>query len=162
MTNLNPDICRRIRDARREAKISQSELAQEVGCKQSALSMFEQGQTTKINDEVVVKLAKKFSIDLEEKPGKREEAPSPASFSLSAFTGPSKGFCPNPSCPSNKGYDVDGRRLYMPDRDKADPVGGRFCAICGEVLERKCPNCGAPVHAGSVCSLCGEPYIAAS
>ena len=24
-----------------------------------------------------------------------------------------------------------------------------------------CPNCGAPVHAGAICSLCGQPYISA-
>ena len=34
--------------------------------------------------------------------------------------------------------------------------------ITEDVTNKKCPNCGAPVHAGSVCSLCGEPYIAAS
>ena len=30
----------------------------------------------------------------------------------------------------------------------------------GEILEKRCPNCGAPVHAGGICSLCGEQYVA--
>ena len=159
MTNLDQRICGLIRDARRAAKISQSELADEVGCKQSALSMFEQGQTTKLGYEVVEKLAKRFSIELDSKKEAKEEAPHSSTFSASSFNGPMKGFCPNPSCPSNKSYEVAGRVLYLPNREMADPVGGRFCAVCGEVLERKCPNCGAPVHAGAVCSFCGEAYI---
>ena len=28
-----------------------------------------------------------------------------------------------------------------------------------DVTDKKCPNCGAPVHAGAICSLCGQPYI---
>ena len=156
MTNLSPDICFKLRDARRAAKLSQSELAAEVGCKQSALSMFEQGRPTKLNDEVVEKLAKKFNISL---------TPPPSTFpsiSNSNFTSnlPLRGFCPNPNCPSNKPYLVDGRELRLPDREMADPVGAKFCAICGEVLEKRCPNCGSPVHAGGICSLCGEPYVA--
>lgn len=162
MTNLSPDICRKLRDARREAKLSQSEVAAEVGCKQSALSMFEQGQPTKLNDEVVERLAKKFNIQLKDAP--KENTVSGAQivdFTAShLFNHAQRGFCPNPVCPSNKPYLVDGRRLCLPDRETADPVGGKFCAVCGEVLEKHCPNCGAPVHAGAICSLCGEPYVA--
>lgn len=152
MTNLDRDFCLRLRNARRTAKLSQSELAQEVGCKQSALSMFEQGEPTKLNEEVVEKLAKKFGLSLHEEKG--------ASLCAPVTDTSVKGFCPNPHCPSNAAYHVEGRTLYLPDRVQADPVGGRFCALCGEVLEKKCPNCGAPVHAGAVCSHCGEPYLA--
>jgi transcriptional regulator with XRE-family HTH domain len=53
--NLKPEICRKIREARRAQKLSQQELANEIGCKQSALSMFEQGDGTKLNDEAVSK-----------------------------------------------------------------------------------------------------------
>ena len=139
--------------ARRAAKLSQSVVAAEVGCKQSALSMFEQGDGTKLNDAVIRKLAEKFGVSLEEK------AP------VSEFTGTcltasaSRGFCPNPKCPSNASYEVDGRTLLRPDRSAADPAGGKFCALCGEVLEKQCPNCGAPVHDGAICTFCGEPYV---
>jgi len=152
---LNPEICLKIREARRRAKLSQSVLAEEVGCKQSALSMFEQGDGTKLNDAIVDKLAKRFGIDLT---APVEETPKPAE-SLRLVTEPATGFCPNPHCPSNRSYEVDGRTFYRPDRASADPVGGKFCALCGEILEKRCPNCGAPVHEGAVCSHCGEPYV---
>ena len=64
MTNLDPEICHSIKEARRAAKLSQMIVAAEVGCKQSALSSFEQGDGTKLSDEVVEKLAKKFGIDI--------------------------------------------------------------------------------------------------
>lgn len=155
MTELSPEICLKIKEARRAAGLSQSVLAAEVGCKQSALSMFEQGDGTKLNDAVVEKLAKKFGIDLK---APVEKSPVPAG-ERRLVTEKGTGFCPNPHCPSNHSYEVDGRTFYRPDRASADPVGGRFCAFCGEVLEKRCPNCGAPVHEGAVCSHCGEPYV---
>lgn len=158
MINLNRDFCGKLKEARRKAKLSQSELAVEVGCNQSALSMFESGDPTKLNDEVVEKLARKFKVDL-------QAAPSNAFADVSALTPPLQrpsahtGYCPNPNCPSNRRYEVEGRAFALPDRDVADPVGGRFCAMCGESLNRSCPNCGAPVHPGAICSICGEPYV---
>ena len=51
MKKLNPEICIKIRNARKAAKLSQGDVASEVGCKQPALSMFEQGDGTKLSDE---------------------------------------------------------------------------------------------------------------
>jgi len=117
--------------------------------------MFEQGDGTKLNDAVVEKLAKKFGIDLKAS----AEMVVPASDGRRLVTEAGVGFCPNPHCPSNHCYEVDGRTYYRPERASADPVGGKFCAVCGEILEKRCPNCGAPVHEGAVCSYCGEPYV---
>ena len=158
MTQLSPEICLKIRDARRAAKLSQSVVADEVGCKQSALSMFEQGDGTKLNETVIGKLAEKFGVSLMTS-GREESAARPVIEAPVAASG-ARGFCPNPHCPSNAAYEVNGRTLIRPDRSAADPAGGRFCALCGEVLEKRCPNCGVPVHEGAVCSFCGEPYIA--
>lgn len=155
MTNLSPDICRKVKESRRSAGLSQSVVAAEVGCKQSALSMFEQGDGTKLNDEVIGKLLKKFGISIGEEGEKKAEAGP-----LPTMPVPHTGFCPNPHCPSHMAYEVDGRRLLKPDRVQQDPVAGKYCAVCGEILERRCPNCGAPVHDGAICSLCGEPYVA--
>ena len=161
MTDLSPEICLKLRNARREAKLSQSVVAAEVGCKQSALSMFEQGDGTKLNEEVIGKLAKKFNVSLTAE--RKIEEPESLSVPL-AFAPVQEirlhGFCPNPHCPSNKVYEVDGRTFVLPNRLAADPVGGKFCTLCGEILEKRCPNCGAPVHDGAICSLCGDPYVA--
>ena len=158
MTNLDPEICHSIKEARRSAKLSQVAVAAEVGCKQSALSAFEQGDGTKLNDETVEKLAKKFGIDLlkKQKGGQAVGAASPAAFVVSERE---TGFCPNPRCPTNHAYEVEGRVFHMPDLAAADPVGGKFCAMCGEVLVKKCPNCGARVHRGGFCSVCGDAYV---
>ncbi len=156
MKNLNIEFCRSVKSARREAGLTQGELAAEVGCKQSALSMFEQGDGTKLNDEVIEKIAKKFNLSYS-----KVNSSSPKSNQLPAINHQplSRGFCPNPHCPSNHEYFVEEMRLFRPDREAADPVGGRYCALCGELLEKKCPNCGAAVHSGSICSFCGQPYV---
>lgn len=157
MVKLNPEICYRIKEARRKAGLSQGEVSAEVGCKQPALSMFEQGDGTKLNDEVIEKLAKKFGVDLH---AVAEDPAEKATVVRVESKGPVIGFCPNPHCPSNISYEVEGRLLLKPNRALADPVGGKFCALCGEVLEKKCPTCGSPVHEGGFCSFCGDPYVA--
>jgi len=160
VTNLSSEFCVQLRAARREAGLTQSALAHEVGCKQSALSMFEQGDGTKLNDEVINKLANKFGlkvVTVDETAAKGLAALPSTIYPLPS----SSGFCPNPHCPSNHRYQVEERVFYRPDRQAADPIGGKYCAVCGELLERNCPNCGAPVHDGAICSACGDPYIAA-
>ena len=162
MKNLNPEFCKRVKAARKEAGLGQSQLAAEIGCKQPALSMFEQGDGTKLSDEYIEKLAKRFSLDLASFQGKNDAAAQvPVQVAPVVPSSAMRGFCPNPHCPSNHEYFVEEMRLLRPDRESADPVGGKFCAVCGEVLERRCPSCGAPVHAGAICSLCGQPYVAA-
>ena len=158
MTDLREDFCRMLGTKRRERGISQTLLAREVGCGQSALSMFEQGDGTKLNEEVIRKICDKFGVAFPDKvPEEPAAAPEPAI--VQNFT-TEHGFCPNPHCPSNNPYEVDGRVYCLPDRAKADPVHGKYCAMCGEVLEKRCPNCGAVLHTGAVCSHCGKPYVA--
>ena len=136
------------------------DVAKEIGCKQSALSMFEQGDGTKLNDEAIRKLAEKFGIDISKSPAHENAVDQPCDSPSVKMTQKEVGFCPNPHCPSNRAYDVEGKTFYLPDRALADPVGGKFCAMCGEVLMKKCPNCGAHVHGGGFCSICGDPYVA--
>ena len=159
MRGLDREFCFKIARARVAAGLSQSALARELGCKQPQISMFEQGDGTKLNDEVINRLADKFGIPLPQESGRAAAGEIPAVLHPLSVT-PSRGFCPNPHCPTNHAYEVAGRVLMRPDREAADPVGGKFCAGCGEVLEKVCPNCGSPLHDGAVCSFCGKPYIA--
>lgn len=156
MKGLSREFCEKIALARREAGISQTELAAEIGCKQSALSPFERGDGTKLSDEAIQKLSEKFGVPLP-----KSTAPDlqPPTFNLQPIAVAATGFCPNPDCPSHRKMQSAGKTIIFPDRKLSDPVGGRFCAYCGEVLERKCPNCGSPVHDGAICSLCGKPYV---
>ena len=66
----------------------------------------------------------------------------------------SVGFCPEPECPSNTAYAVVGRIFHRVTLQK-----GRYCAFCGEVLETRCPSCGAVLNEGACCSNCGTPYV---
>ncbi|MGN0854216.1 MAG: helix-turn-helix domain-containing protein [Kiritimatiellia bacterium] len=146
-----------MREARIAAGISQSRLAAEIGCKQNAISMVEQGDGTKLNEEAIRRICEKFQIDLT--PPKDEFTKPSIHFPVVREIKPHTAYCPNAFCPSHAAYCVDGRRLLRPDRGQQDPVGGKYCAICGEILERCCPNCGAPIHEGAICSFCGTPYV---
>ena len=162
MKNLSTEFCKKVRECRREAGLTQGMLAAEVGCKQSALSMFEQGDGTKLNDEVIGKLAKKFNLSISEESSSRSPIPVSISGALAKEVPHSplqRGFCPNPNCPTNHEYFVEEMRLFLPDLEAADPVGGKYCAMCGELIEHACPNCGAPVHKGAICAFCGQPYV---
>lgn len=156
MKGLNREFCERIASARREAGISQTALAAEIGCKQSALSPFERGDGTKLSDEAIKRLSEKFGIPLPA--GSAAVGRTVFPLRGESFAAGS-GFCPNPDCPSHQRLEIGGRVIFHPDRKQTDPVGARFCAICGEVLERNCPNCGLPVHDGAVCSFCGNTYV---
>ena len=158
MINLDPEICRKAKEARKQAGLSQSVVAREIGCKQSALSMFEQGDGTKLNREAIENLCRKFSIPLPEQSGNKASAGSGLAAQI-FYVSHERGFCPNPNCPSHQVYEVEGKRFFKPNRNEQDPVGGKFCAVCGEVLEKRCPNCNAPLHEGAVCSFCGAPYV---
>lgn len=153
MTNLRPEICRKIRDARREAGLSQKVVADEIGCKQPALSMFESGDGTKLNDEFIEKLAAKFGVNID------EEAKPSENNGINLQRERHTSYCPNHQCPSHESYLVGSERFLKPNRIIQDPVGGKYCAICGELLETSCPKCGAPVNDGAVCSCCGRKYV---
>ena len=64
MQNLTAEICAKFKEARKAKGLNQSALAQAVGCKQSAVSMFEAGMATKLSDEAVGKMAELLGLDL--------------------------------------------------------------------------------------------------
>ncbi len=158
MKNISPEICRRFGLARKERGIKQSALALELNCKQPALSMFEAGDSTKLSEEVVKKLSEKFNIPLIEtkEPALEELKDDQAVLSEGLL----HGFCPSCQCLSNVPYTIEGRLYFRPVFSRAAPViGAKRCAVCGEVLEKRCPTCGAPLNEGACCAVCGLPYV---
>lgn len=148
MQDIPKRVCEMFKDARRALGLRQKALAAEIGCQQPALSMFEGGNPTKLSEELVKKLAARLGIDLKEameRAAAEENGPTAAE---------EIGFCPEKECPSNTAYVVCGRTFYRVTLQK-----GRYCAHCGEVLETRCPGCGAPLNEGACCVVCGKKYV---
>ena len=138
-----------VRAARRAAHWSQSELAAKAGCRQSQVSEFEAGVRGKVSRETAAKFAQLLGLPA-------PDADAPAAALAPAMPG-ARARCPNFECPSNLPYWLDGRLLFLP---LGTAGSGTHCAICGEVLERACPRCGAPVLApGGCCGACGSPLV---
>ncbi len=147
--NLSTEICLQLRDARRAKGLTQAQLAQRVGCQQSAVSMMEAGRTTALARETLVQIAAELGVTLA----------SAASTSATPVTTPSLGraFCTDPECPSNVPFVVSGALLFWP---RPQPVpGGRHCSFCGEVLANVCGKCGASAGAGACCKDCGAAFV---
>ncbi len=138
-----------IKEARLHRHMSQSELARMVGCKQSALSMFEGGRMTALNAQVIGKVCSELGLLAPVK----EEFEAPAAVMEKVRT-----FCPNMQCPSNLPYMIGGDSLMLP-RGHMASSDEHHCAWCGEVLEKACPECGAAVNPGAFCAHCGHAYI---
>lgn len=123
--------------------------------------------STKLSDEMVQKLAEVLNVDLqalrEAEAAENQAAESvgqgKAVETISLSVPVVHGYCPNCHCPSNVPYTVDGHLFYRPSRAIASPDGGLRCTQCGELLEMRCPVCGAPLNDGACCSVCGSAYV---
>lgn len=145
MTSKTSDLFRQLRNARRAKGLTQSALAAEAGCKQSAVSMLELGKTDAVNTETLARIAGFLGVQL------------PKDLSASASKPIGKRFCPQGLCPSNIPFSLNDELLFHP-RQQADNTGPH-CRYCGEVLESACPNCGVPINEGACCTACGQSYI---
>ena len=154
MANLSIAYCRQLARARRAKGLTQSALAEAAGCKQSALSMLEAGHAAKVSQETVEKIAALLDVPLE-----AAAAAHPLSAAPAAATG--HAFCPHADCFSNVPYVVNGELLFWPRPQADSHTAAAHCAVCGELLERRCPHCGAAVMtAGACCPACGGARIA--
>ncbi len=148
VTDTTQPLFRRLKQARKDKGLTQSELAAQAGCTQSALSMMETGKVDAIARPTLEKVAEILGVPLGEDAAAK--APSASCF-------PSGSCCPNGDCPSNVPFVSGGELAFWPRRQPTP--SGRYCAYCGEVLEHTCRKCGAPVTDGAFCPQCGEPRV---
>lgn len=143
-----------LRRGRLAVGLTQSELADKVGCKQSALSMLERGRFSAVSRETLAKIAAEVGVQLP-----AEATPPAAAAATLALPPLGFAFCPNPDCLSNLPYFVGPELLLLP----LGPAGeGPRCAVCGEILVRACPACGAPARRNAgCCADCGAPLVPA-
>lgn len=148
------NLARLITDARRKRGITQSELAQQVGCKQSAVSMLERGHESALAWPKVEAILKHLGIDI---PKVTENASMPVTHSSTER--PRLRYCPIYDCPSNIPFTVQQVLLIKPNPSVQPATGDKHCTYCGELLEQQCPECGSAVNNGACCAQCGTPYI---
>jgi len=148
-------IAEALRLKRREMGLTQSDLARQAECTQSAISMFEAGRADALSLKTVKRIAEILEIDLD---AIRDEPATEA-----AGTAVLK-YCPVDECYSNIPYVVHDTLCLYPGTVRAPRAERTRCRWCGEPMESACPNreCGADIVAGAFCPLCGEPYITAT
>ncbi len=137
-----------LRDARRAQGLTQSDIAREINCTQSAISMFEAGRTNALSAETIAQIARKLGVDAKALPSSPARPP--------VFK-----YCPVDECPMNVPFVVRGEILFTPTLTNAPDTQMTRCPFCGELMESHCPgkDCGAPVANSSCCPDCGTRYV---
>jgi transcriptional regulator with XRE-family HTH domain len=144
-----------LKAARRARGMTQSALAVQVGCKQSAVSMYEAGRVDALSADTVARIAGLLNVDL--------KALQTSSSGAKKTVPKRLLYCPVDTCPSNIPYLVRGAICLRP-RFLESIADSPRCRDCGEVLEESCPNppCGAKVSEGAFCPSCGSAYVTSS
>lgn len=143
-----------VREKRRAAGLSQQELAERCGVKQSAISGFERHglEAQALSAEKLRQVADLLGIAVDD----AHLASRPVAPRLSLF------YCPNGDCPSALVYPLGAQTAYRPRFIRAETGTRLFCPDCGEVCEVRCPACQASVSErlrGAFCPECGSPYV---
>lgn len=148
------------REARRAKRLTGAQLARMAGCTQSAISQFEGGKRIALRRETIEKICGILEMEMPAELAEGAQEATPPSPCGEVRDGVRReAYCPNPGCPSNVPYAVDGELAFMPRR-QPDP-GAAYCPWCGEVLARECPECGAPATRSAFCTACGRRRIEA-
>lgn len=142
-----------VRDARCSKGMTQSQLAEAVGCKQSAVSMFESGRVDVLSQKTLMAIAEQLGLDVKSLSAMDARPLTARSLVLKC--------CSIDSCPSNIPYTVQGRLRYAPAMIESPAAEQTRCAMCGDVLEDRCPNaaCRAELNEGAFCQKCGTVYV---
>src|SRR5690554_2454722 len=114
----NLPLHRRLRDARRAKSLTQSQLAAQVGCQQSALSMLESGKMDALASSTISKIAEILEISLESEDGSERKQTVAGGLRI----------CANNHCPSNVPYQVGDEILFWP---RPQSGGANHCVFCG-------------------------------
>ncbi len=140
------------RRKRRSMSMTQAELASRVGCKQSAVSMFEAGRMSALAHATIERIADILEVCLADFPVVSSEDKSPR-VSLK--------YCPVDGCPSNVPYAVGDELHFAPAMVRAPCEQKTRCSACGEIMQSACPNneCGVGVVEGACCPVCGMDYV---
>ena len=112
-----------VRRRRRSEGLTQSELAGEVGCTQSAVSMFESGRLDALSAETQHRIAKRLGL---EPPAER--AGGSGSDAVKRAQTVCK-YCPVDDCPSNVPYAVRGALHFKPSLMEAVADTPTYCAL---------------------------------
>ena len=150
-TDLNKPLYRILSDARRARGVTQSTLAKEVDCKQSAISMMERGKEDALAWTKIEAIAAVLDVNVDAFAPNEEQSPVLGEMA--------RGYCPVFDCPANLPYVVNGKIIALPR--KLGDYSEKFCSYCGELLEKCCPGCGAKISKDAACcGECGSAYIA--
>jgi transcriptional regulator with XRE-family HTH domain len=129
--------------------LTQSALARQLACQQSAISMLEGGRSEALSQETIARLAALLDVTLE----------ATALPGAAADRSAGRTYCPQAECPSNVPFAINGEVVFWPRPQPGAHQPGRHCAFCGEVLAAGCPACGAPVSEGCCCRACGAVLV---
>ena len=135
-----------IRGARRKRGLTQAALAHQIGSTQPQISAFEAGRADVLAKDKILKLAEILEVNLE-----AVVTPVPGALC----------YCPNADCPANDPYVIGNEVVIKPTFLRAESSRQMWCRVCGEVLERRCPDpaCNAPIARGMFCGACGQRYV---
>lgn len=145
------DIYQQIRQARRQKGLRQTEVATQIGARQSAVSMFERGRSDALSEAKVKAFAELVGVTL-------DAAALGRTPSRDVGRGVLK-YCPHPDCPANVPFVVGGGLVVRPNLVRAAAGTNTACRYCGEWLEESCAACGVGVADQPVCMACGAPYV---
>ena len=132
-----------VRQLRLAKHLTQKQLAARVGCTQSAISHFENGDFSALSPETVERVQAAISSDGE----------AAVSEVLS--------FCPNPDCAVALTLVNQGNLAIRPAMYRiTSKTVAVHCKVCGALLECGCRTCLTPLVDGAVfCVGCGAPLV---
>ena len=143
-----------VRQARNGLNFTQKELAEKIGCGQSAISALENGNLGVLSDASISKLCGVLGIN-------RLEADTSMPDEIEREIADQLAYCPNWGCPEAEYENVDGKPAARPLMFSIT-LGARsiYCRACRSELSRGCPNCLTPlVPNQAFCFGCGHPLV---